>query len=162
MSGFPAGMIPASKKVFDVDWINLPFVWTVLILSIPFWYMVWLYLDSVIPSEFGINKHPCFCFMKSKDSRILPGEDDDDVEANLVNNDQLIYNENDPIKLNLLTKKFGSFTAVDALQFSIRKGEIFTLLGHNGAGKTTAINMLTGMLKATRGDAIIYGKRISD
>ena len=44
---------------------------------------------------------------------------------------------------------------------SIKKGEIFTILGHNGAGKTTAIYMLTGVLKATSGDATVYGQSIS-
>lgn len=45
-----------------------------------------------------------------------------------------------------LTKTFGKFKAVDNLNLLIRKDEIMCLLGHNGAGKTTAINMLTGML----------------
>ena len=46
------------------------------------------------------------------------------------------------------------------LTFSIKEGEIFGILGHNGAGKTTLISMLTGMFKASSGDAIIYGKSI--
>lgn len=40
-------------------------------------------------------------------------------------------------------------------------GEVFTILGHNGAGKTTAIYMLTGMLKTTSGEAIVYRNRIT-
>jgi len=64
--------------------------------------------------------------------------------------------------LEKLTKKFGSFTAVNQLSFSIKKGEIFTILGHNGAGKTTAIYMLTGMLKSTSGNASVYGYSIKD
>jgi len=44
---------------------------------------------------------------------------------------------------------------------SIKKDEIFKILGHNGAGKTTTIYMLTGVLKPTKGDAEIYGKKIS-
>jgi len=48
------------------------------------------------------------------------------------------------------------------LNFSIKEGEIFTLLGHNGAGKTTAIYMLTGVLEASSGDAIVYGNSIND
>jgi ATP-binding cassette subfamily A (ABC1) protein 3 len=63
--------------------------------------------------------------------------------------------------LNNLTKKFGSFTAVNKLSFSIKEGEIFTILGHNGAGKTTAIFMMTGMLTPTSGDATIYGNKLS-
>ncbi len=52
-----------------------------------------------------------------------------------------------------LTKKFGSFTAVDGLSLSIQENEVFCLLGHNGAGKTTVLNMITGMLKPTSGKA---------
>ena len=59
-----------------------------------------------------------------------------------------------------MTKEFGNIFAVSGLKFSIREGEIFGILGHNGAGKTTLISMLTGMFKASGGDAIIYGKSI--
>ena len=72
-----------------------------------------------------------------------------------------IYNENDPIKINGLTKKFSDFVAVDNLTLSIKEGEVFAVLGHNGAGKTTAIYMLTGVLKPTGGDAVIYGHSIN-
>ena len=44
---------------------------------------------------------------------------------------------------------------------SIKEGEIFTILGHNGAGKTTAIFMLTGMLKTTSGRAVLYGNDVN-
>ena len=44
---------------------------------------------------------------------------------------------------------------------SIKENEVFTILGHNGAGKTTAIFMLTGILEPTSGDAIVYGDPIS-
>jgi ABC-type multidrug transport system ATPase subunit len=60
-----------------------------------------------------------------------------------------------------LEKNFGDFKAVNNLTFSIKQDEIFTILGHNGAGKTTAINMLTGMLKPSGGEATVYGTKIS-
>lgn len=63
--------------------------------------------------------------------------------------------------LDRLTKKFGEFTAVNKLTVSIKEGEIFTLLGHNGAGKTTAIYMLTGVLHPSGGDAYMYGNSIT-
>ena len=47
------------------------------------------------------------------------------------------------------------------LKFSIKEGEVFTFLGHNGAGKTTAINMLTGMLDCSNGDASVYGYTVT-
>ena len=54
-----------------------------------------------------------------------------------------------------LTKKFGSFTAVDNLNFKVERGEIFGLLGENGAGKTTTLRMLATMLKPTSGTAVM-------
>jgi ABC-2 type transport system ATP-binding protein len=56
-----------------------------------------------------------------------------------------------------LTKKFGDFTAVDGVTFSIRRGEIFGFLGPNGAGKTTTIRMLLGLLRPTSGTARVLG-----
>jgi len=56
-----------------------------------------------------------------------------------------------------LTKKFGIFTACDKISFSVKKGEIFGFLGANGAGKTTAIRMLCGLILPTSGKAAIGG-----
>lgn len=56
-----------------------------------------------------------------------------------------------------LTKKFGSFTAVDDISFSVRSGEIFGLLGPNGAGKSTTFKMMCGLLKPTFGEAFVNG-----
>src|SRR3990172_2694302 len=61
------------------------------------------------------------------------------------------------IQVNNLTKKFGSFTAVDSISFNVKKGEIFGFLGANGAGKSTAIRMLCGILEPTSGDAVVGG-----
>lgn len=56
-----------------------------------------------------------------------------------------------------LTKKFGSFTAVNNISFEVQKGEIFGFLGANGAGKTTAIRMLCGLSTPTSGEASVAG-----
>ncbi len=56
-----------------------------------------------------------------------------------------------------LTKKFGSFTAVDHISFETGKGEIFGFLGANGAGKTTAMKMLIGISSPTSGEATVNG-----
>lgn len=61
------------------------------------------------------------------------------------------------IKVEELTKKFGDFTAVDKLSFNVYKGEIFGFLGANGAGKTTAIKVLCGLLLPTSGNAKVAG-----
>lgn len=59
------------------------------------------------------------------------------------------------IKAQNLTKKFGDFKAVDAISFEVSKGEIFGFLGANGAGKTTAMRMLTGLSRPTSGEATV-------
>ena len=56
-----------------------------------------------------------------------------------------------------LTKRFGEFTAVDAISFEVNRGEIFGFLGANGAGKTTAMRMLCGLSKPTSGKARVAG-----
>ena len=56
-----------------------------------------------------------------------------------------------------LTRRFGTFTAVDHITFDVKTGEVFGFLGANGAGKTTAIKMLTGLLTPTEGDATVAG-----
>jgi ABC-2 type transport system ATP-binding protein len=66
------------------------------------------------------------------------------------------------LKVENLTKRFGSFTAVDDVSFEIRKGEVFGLLGHNGAGKTTTVNILAGLKQPTGGTAIISGYDIKE
>ena len=56
-----------------------------------------------------------------------------------------------------LTKRFGNFTAVDSISFEVSKGEIFGFLGANGAGKTTAMRMLSGLSLPTSGKATVAG-----
>ena len=61
------------------------------------------------------------------------------------------------IQTRNLSKQFGTFTAVDQISFDVYAGEIFGFLGANGAGKTTAIRMLCGLLKPSSGEATIAG-----
>jgi ABC-2 type transport system ATP-binding protein len=61
------------------------------------------------------------------------------------------------IEVRNLTRRFGAFTAVDDLSFEVRQGEIFGFLGSNGAGKSTTIRMLCGLLRPTSGSARVGG-----
>ena len=61
------------------------------------------------------------------------------------------------IEVKNVTKKYGSFTAVDNISFKIEEGDIVGLLGPNGAGKSTTMNMITGFIEQTQGDIIING-----
>ena len=65
------------------------------------------------------------------------------------------------IKISGLRKRYGNLTAVDGLDLEIREGELFSLLGVNGAGKTTVIKMLTCLTKPTEGDAWVKGFSIT-
>lgn len=66
------------------------------------------------------------------------------------------------IILDSVTKKFGAFTAVDNVSYSIQKGETFALLGPNGAGKTTIVRMLLDFVKPSSGSITINGRPASD
>lgn len=66
-------------------------------------------------------------------------------------------NDDKVISVDGLTKRFGSFTAVDSISFDVSKGEIFGFLGANGAGKTTAMRMLCGLSRPTAGRGSVAG-----
>jgi len=63
--------------------------------------------------------------------------------------------------IDQLTKKFGKFTAVDNISFSVNRGEIFGFLGPNGAGKTTTIKMIAGLLQPDKGQISINNRSLA-
>ena len=65
------------------------------------------------------------------------------------------------IDVRTLTRRFGAFVAVNNLSFSVKQGEIFGFLGANGAGKSTTIRMLCGLLRPTSGTAMVGGTDVS-
>lgn len=65
------------------------------------------------------------------------------------------------IEVYNLTKKFGSFISVDDISFTVNEGEVFGFLGSNGAGKSTTIKMLCGIISSTSGDALVGGYSIN-
>ena len=67
-----------------------------------------------------------------------------------------------PLEVQGLTKKFGDFTAVDHVTFSVQPGEVLGYLGPNGSGKTTTIRMLCGLLTPTEGTARILGIDVTE
>lgn len=51
---------------WNMDWSNIEITWAVAIINIPLWIMVYQYLDAIMPKDYGIKKHPCFCCMKNR------------------------------------------------------------------------------------------------
>jgi ABC-2 type transport system ATP-binding protein len=69
--------------------------------------------------------------------------------------------DREAIAVRDLTRRFGAFTAVDGISFTVDRGEIFGFLGANGAGKSTTIRMMCGLLKPTSGTAVVDGVDVS-
>ena len=65
------------------------------------------------------------------------------------------------IEVKNVTKKYGSFTAVDNISFTVKDGEVIGFLGPNGAGKSTTMNMITGFIEPSEGTIMINGNDIS-
>ncbi|XP_077973323.1 cholesterol transporter ABCA5-like isoform X3 [Styela clava] len=152
-----------------------------MIVDIFLYFFLTLYLDSVVPGEYGQRKSPFFCFKPSYWSRSQRGLSRDralsrrstsgepfegysqhDFEP--VSPDQI---GNEAISMSNIRKVFKksaifgqsskSTVAVQRFSLDIYKGQIMALLGHNGAGKTTIFNILTGFVPATSGSASVYG-----
>ena len=147
-------------------------------------FLAW-YLAQVLPSEFGTHKPWYFVFLPSywfeclgikkqnpSGNRISSGGRGPEAEETGDNQMQTVepvpdnltrqIEDNKCVNIVNLYKEFqtptGVKTAVDGLNLTMYSGQITALLGHNGAGKTTAIGMLTGLFPPTAGSAIIEGK----
>jgi len=125
--------------------------------------LIALYFERVIPSEWGSHLPPWFCFLSSwwcgnsKPQEMAQREFGDFYEPT-------DGREEVGVSIINLYKRFDTQAedeaAVKKINIDMYKGQILALLGHNGAGKTTAISMLTGMISPTSGDALIFGRSI--
>ena len=114
-------------------------------------FLLFVYMEQVFPHEVGTAKHPLFflsCFKSNKIHR----ESIELLDINIkCDHPSAKYYEDIEIKTAQtvqvfdVTKSFGELNAVDHVTFSLYEREIFCLLGHNGAGKSTIINLLTGL-----------------
>ena len=66
--------------------------------------------------------------------------------------------ENNTVKLSSVTKYYGNFKGIEDISISVQKGEVFGLLGTNGAGKTTILRIIMGLIKPTKGTISIFGR----
>ena len=164
------------------DELALDFIW--LFADAIIYLLLHIYFDQVLPREWGVPKHPLF-FLGSKVENFCSRnkgigklyEDDIDLELNKsekidrevlkeVNKvDNSVLNRDEfPMIISHLRKVYDSKppkVAVKDLCLAIPRGECFGLLGENGAGKSTTISMLTGLILPTNGSALISGFEIT-
>lgn len=144
----------------SLDWMAI----TCVIFLVLAWY-----LSQVFPGEHGRAQRPWFIvdprywipaqylprFQPVPFQPLFDSSVDEDVK-DFVQQMQGAPGEY-AVRIEGLVKKYGQFRAVNGLSVGMRRGEVFALLGHNGAGKTSAIKVVTGMTRATGGDAILSG-----
>jgi len=163
-----------TKDTYNVDVANyrMTFHYWITFFDIVLFLVLGAYLDQVLPSEFGIRKHPLFCLMRSKKSRSSRYNKDGDSERLTPNADffegvdpslKAQDSLNESVMVQDLHKKFDSGkVAVDGVSFNLYKSQIFALLGHNGAGKTTTISMITGLFDSSEGTTKVFGLDIQN
>eukprot|EP00033_Pygsuia_biforma_P000094 GCRY01000120.1.p1 GENE.GCRY01000120.1~~GCRY01000120.1.p1 ORF type:complete len:872 (-),score=243.68 GCRY01000120.1:68-2683(-) len=174
------------SDIGDSNWFSLADVYWWLIADFFIWTLLALYLDNVMPSMYGVKKSlyyfltPAYWTGKITAKthfavESLPTDVQRDIKDSLDGADELVLAERqlvDEGKVNDaaviiqdLVKAFPKddsyFTAVKQTKFSIPKKTVCAYLGHNGCGKTTTINMLTGLFSPTAGDATIFGYSIN-
>ncbi|KAL4432497.1 hypothetical protein ABPG74_013351 [Tetrahymena malaccensis] len=143
-------------------------------ISFVVYFVLFLYLDQVISNEFGQRKHWLFfigCKLRNQNSKKQQtrvsadqGQEfnlNETVDISLQNQE----GQKKTIKIENLSKEFKTEgvlkRAVDQINLQMYSGQVFSFLGHNGAGKSTTISMLTGMIPPTSGTAYIKGLDIT-
>ena len=162
-----SGTYKKKKKYTQYDALALESILEMMVVSMVVSCVLAWYLSQVVPSEFGVRKpwyFPLFAFRGAAargddgDARGA-GKGDEEDGACVVEADH--RGDAATVRIAGLRKVFGHHVAVDDLRFDLYASEIFSLLGHNGAGKTTAINVLTGVLESDSreadGGATIFG-----
>jgi ABC-type multidrug transport system ATPase subunit len=164
LAKYESGIGMTSADLVSVeDEFNMATVFFFLIFDTIWYFLLALYLDNILPSEWGTQEHCCFCFIRCASAvKAADGEENDGRDPNG-------QYEPEPrgkpsVQLKGLRKEFTrgteKFIAVNDLTMNLYEGQISVILGHNGAGKTTAINLMTGMLAPDGGDCVVYGKSV--
>ena len=153
--------------------------WGIFIILYIIYSTLGLYLDNVLPDAFGVRKAPWYfllpaywgfaeTFVNETSVQIEQSTDEDVIgEEKLVQTRMNApMGEKSAIEIRGLQQRFSRggkpFYAVKNPWYAVDKRQLFALLGPNGAGKSTTINMLTGWLPPTSGNALVYGHTIAD
>ncbi|XP_054008555.1 cholesterol transporter ABCA5-like isoform X2 [Hylaeus anthracinus] len=167
---------------FDNLWSGpgIPFGGSLIMMTLDIFLYACLayYFDSVIPSEYGIKRSPWFCFTprfwcQRKAPRVPSsnGESNSFIPGEETNRDiEPVVREmkgREAIRIVGLYKSYHKcrkpeIKAVDGINLTIYEGQITAILGHNGAGKTSLFNILTGLTAPTAGTALIFGYDVRD
>ncbi|KAF5273687.1 hypothetical protein FQA39_LY07377 [Lamprigera yunnana] len=144
------------------DNLTLGYVMIMLAFDSLVYLLIALYVEAIYPGSYGVPKVWYFPFMPSY---WFSHFDVDEIEGEkLITENEFIEEALDlevGVKIEHLYKEFfGHKIAVNDLSLDIYKDQITVLLGHNGAGKSTTMNMLTGMISPSRGNAIVGGYNI--
>ena len=157
-----------------VDEFSFNIVLRAMFLDTILFILLGLYFDRVWPSRFGQRLKPWFCCLpsfwgcNSKDSSTINsnlnplGPRDNYEEINLKAKPTItVRGLKKSFKTGILPKS-KVVNAVRGIDIDMYGGQVFCLLGHNGAGKSTTIGMLSGLLESTEGDAVIMGNSIAN
>ncbi|CAJ1447554.1 unnamed protein product [Effrenium voratum] len=139
----------ATAKIFPLGWAMIFMVASTFLMV----FLVW-WLSNVWQGHYGAAKPLCFCFLP----RYMCASKPERVSRSAIQPDQKEAEAEQPVlSIQNLRKEFAGKVAVDGLSLDVYRGEIFALLGHNGAGKTTAFNCVVGLTPATSGETKING-----
>ncbi|XP_076337701.1 ATP binding cassette subfamily A member 3 isoform X2 [Tachypleus tridentatus] len=148
------------------DTLSLWLIFVMLIFDGILYLILTLYIEIVHPGKYGVPQPWYFPFLKSYWCG-LETRDHHSVPVSITNQGKEIFEE-EPIglmpgiQIMSLTKVFGKKYAVNNITINMYRSQITALLGHNGAGKSTTISMLTGLFPATSGTALVNGYDISN
>ncbi|XP_049818553.1 phospholipid-transporting ATPase ABCA3 isoform X2 [Aethina tumida] len=150
-----------NKPLNEKNEICMFAVLTLFIIETLIFVVLAVYFDNINPGEYGIRKQFSYPFQNLK-QWITSKSSSVGVNSHKAEEGQLVprasvhgHNKRPGIILENLTKMFGGHPAVDNLNLNIDRDQITVLLGHNGAGKTTVMHMMTGMIDATKGHIYI-------
>lgn len=150
------------EKPTNSDNLSIGIVMSFMLVTSLFYLLIALYVEKVFPGEYGVPEKFYFPFMKTFWCGMQRDENtvNDTISSN-PNYETDLRNHRIGIKVKNLRKVYGSKkTAVNGLTLNMFEDQITILLGHNGAGKTTVMSMLTGMLPPSSGTATINGNDI--
>lgn len=182
LSRFEINFLKFDSSTIDLAYqnFNAKNFYTMLVIDIFVYLFLGFYFQNIVSQQFGVSKPFYFlctrsywgCKKRGKIASINKNnqeENNDDVNLIMSKKDKFQDENNyeekiqrgEYLKVSNLVKNFGTKNnVVDGVSLNFYKDEIFALLGHNGAGKTTIINMLTGIYDKTSGDAHYKGLKI--